>query len=807
MKKNAFLAMTELNPYSYLDLIDGILMLISKTLKSKGMNVAFVSSAFTRYLYKGVLAITPVRVTDLPDEDNGVESVLTGGGVDASLMVAAVEGSWQEDVKMLEQQEYHQGVADLTGAVHVGKSRTAWSNVDENTAKRVLKKTGRSVPYHVRSTWGKGGQAIWGEDEEPFYLYVQDPATVRLVFTVNDDDVVGPGSVVGSTHRKLADLIPQARLSLPALMELLKSKLKQKIERGEYSVEELIKNSNNITTPVGQVGWDVLQWEGELKLNSKPRLDNKNGQVMMGVAAGAALAGPVGAALGGLVGTMYEGEVRGRIRAKIRYLPIPPADSNLPRKKYQVLGGLPGVNWGEMYQRYLLRHFPDNVAIDESQREEAEAAWIASRHLAGNDLEHCFFINHDGTGCSCALYRSLENKLIVISFRGTCAPKDLITDASIVQDAWVEGEDVKLPEVAKVHSGFRNSLSSISRRLKELLLAAVAPGDALSDYDIIVTGHSLGGALATLFTADIAEFGIEAGRALPQVKESDPWWKSVASSFIGQTTTEVRSKQGPPRPKSLRVYNFGSPRVGNEAFSDRFESLVKSGLIQQAYRIVNGEDLVARHPRTMNALVFGSISYDHCGATVLVSPNDVAENVESKQDDPFVMPRVWVEGESDGKQCPVRDGTPLASPLADGSLLAELYNVTLETWNADAEQEAKVVKGAMEIAAGSEEIAKSAGKDAEQSSTSISLEENLARFSRLASQVTQRLSTITATDLASVVGIDRQFTLREMRMISSILNGQALAHHMEDQYYAAMGRAVGMIARVGEELREEAENI
>ena len=43
----------------------------------------------------------------------------------------------------------------------------------------------------------------------------------------------------------------------------------------------------------------------------------------------------------------------------------------------------------------------------------------------------------------------------MISFRGTCAPKDLITDATITQDAWVEGEDVNRQDIAKAHAGFR----------------------------------------------------------------------------------------------------------------------------------------------------------------------------------------------------------------------------------------------------------------------------------------------------------------------------------------------------------------
>jgi Lipase (class 3) len=107
-------------------------------------------------------------------------------------------------------------------------------------------------------------------------------------------------------------------------------------------------------------------------------------------------------------------------------------------------------------------------------------------------LEHCFFINHDQTGGSCAVYRSLEQRLIIVSFRGTCQPIDLVTDASIFQEPWVEGEygDEELPGLPLVHVGFRKSLNSISRRLKELILATVSPGEDLRDYDVLVTGHS-----------------------------------------------------------------------------------------------------------------------------------------------------------------------------------------------------------------------------------------------------------------------------------------------------------------------------
>ena len=110
----------------------------------------------------------------------------------------------------------------------------------------------------------------------------------------------------------------------------------------------------------------------------------------------------------------------------------------------KVKGGLPGVDWGDMYTRFIQR-----------QSQDGSGPSADRTHLSGDDLEHCFFINHDSTGACCAVYRSLKQKLFVISFRGTCAPKDLITDATITQDAWVEGEDVNKQDIPKAHAGFR----------------------------------------------------------------------------------------------------------------------------------------------------------------------------------------------------------------------------------------------------------------------------------------------------------------------------------------------------------------
>ena len=265
-----------------------------------------------------------------------------------------------------------------------------------------------------------------------------------------------------------------------------------------------------------------------------------------------------------------------------------------------------------------------------------------------------------------------------------------------------------------------------------MILATPAPGEDISQYDMFVTGHSLGGALATLFVMDIAESGIDAGRALPQLDPSDNWWKGIASVFLDSDDDAPKSGSAPPRPKSLRMYNFGSPRVGNEAFAAEFGELQKKGYIDEAYRVVNGEDLVARHPRTMNALVFGNVGYEHCGATVLVSLNSTL--VGDEDGEPVVIPKIWIEGESDNALCPVRDGTPLTSPLEDGSFLGELVKATKEKLKEHDQEEAQIVAYA-------------------------------STLRKMAEAFSDKLQTATFTDIPNVIGIDRKFTERELRMI------------------------------------------
>ena len=86
--------------------------------------------------------------------------------------------------------------------------------------------------------------------------------------------------------------------------------------------------------------------------------------------------------------------------------------------------------------------------------------------------------------------------------------------------------------------------------------------------------------------------------------------------------------------------------------------------------------------------------------------------------------------------------------------------------------------------------------------TSEEAERSLNQLGSLATKFQERLSKVTLSDVASVVGIDKNFSERELKIVQSLVKGDGLAHHMEDSYYGAMGRAVGFRASVGEDIVE-----
>jgi len=98
--------------------------------------------------------------------------------------------------------------------------------------------------------------------------------------------------------------------------------------------------------------------------------------------------------------------------------------------------------------------------------------------------------------------------------------------------------------------------------IKELLLQKFKG----TPIPIMVTGHSLGAAQATLYAFRMLK--------LCKIWKSNDW---------------------KPLCKLDNVYTFCSPRVGNEAFTEIFNSVFESEGIK-VYRIVNGFDVVPMIP-------------------------------------------------------------------------------------------------------------------------------------------------------------------------------------------------------------------
>ncbi|MGO9138564.1 MAG: lipase family protein [Syntrophales bacterium] len=191
--------------------------------------------------------------------------------------------------------------------------------------------------------------------------------------------------------------------------------------------------------------------------------------------------------------------------------------------------------------------------IEASTLAYAEEDFVHPRFQKAGLTEVKFFT---GNGTQC--FVANNDEFAVIVFRGTEIRRregksdyrniiaDLKTDADIILTDSGRG--------GKVHKGFKDALDEVW--VKKGLLKYIKTKDT-SNRTIWFTGHSLGAALATL-----------------------------AAERYGNV-------QG--------LYTFGSPRVGDIDFADRFHI--------NAYRFVNNNDIVARVPPPILYKHVGNLRY------------------------------------------------------------------------------------------------------------------------------------------------------------------------------------------------------
>ncbi len=165
------------------------------------------------------------------------------------------------------------------------------------------------------------------------------------------------------------------------------------------------------------------------------------------------------------------------------------------------------------------------------------------KKLAGGGFKWVNGFSSKETGTQAFLVVKDDLSYAVLAFRGTEQNwLDIQTD--------LRSRRVKTPK-GKIHVGFRNAFASIEPDIRRSL-------SRVDGIPLYITGHSLGGALATVAT---------------QILEWD-------SRFTDQIAA---------------CYTFGSPRVGNDEYDRSIKSMF--------YRVVNTTDVVTIVPLLLMGFV------------------------------------------------------------------------------------------------------------------------------------------------------------------------------------------------------------
>ncbi|KAJ7494824.1 Alpha/Beta hydrolase protein [Mycena galericulata] len=120
---------------------------------------------------------------------------------------------------------------------------------------------------------------------------------------------------------------------------------------------------------------------------------------------------------------------------------------------------------------------------------------------------------------------------IVVSFRGTSSIPDAFTDIELILVPFVSPS---LTETFKVHQGFLAAYNSVADDVLEAVTAQLAQ---FPTYSVIVTGHSLGAAIAALSAVSL-KAALPSATTLQlytfgQPRTGDPQWAAFAESTLG----------------------------------------------------------------------------------------------------------------------------------------------------------------------------------------------------------------------------------------------------------------------------------
>ena len=151
-------------------------------------------------------------------------------------------------------------------------------------------------------------------------------------------------------------------------------------------------------------------------------------------------------------------------------------------------------------------------------------------------------------------FSMVKDKTLYFVFRGTNDSQDAMVNIDLIRVPFFEG--LKQSHI-KVHGGFMKQFNALKEGVVKTVVKHIKNVDTIQ-----FVGHSLGGALATLFAGHVARF-----------------YRGYVDGFL--------------REVKVVCHTFGSPRVGNKHFARWFQENVKAS---DCARIMNREDPVAQIP-------------------------------------------------------------------------------------------------------------------------------------------------------------------------------------------------------------------
>ncbi|CAK9326857.1 unnamed protein product [Citrullus colocynthis] len=338
-------------------------------------------------------------------------------------------------------------------------------------------------------------------------------------------------------------------------------------------------------------------------------------------------------------------------------------------KEAQLIGKKDTKDEGSKKEGEKLGSSGDGSLLDNRNSEEMKAlfasaesameAWAMLATSLGHpsfiksEFEKLCFLDNESTDTQVAIWRDFMRRRLVVAFRGTEQSrwKDLRTDLMLVP-AGLNPERISgdFNEEVQVHSGFLSAYDSVRMRIISLIKMAINYNDDCAEpplkWHVYVTGHSLGGALATLLALELSSSQLARHEAI-----------------------------------TVTMYNFGSPRVGNRQFAEIYNKKVKD-----SWRVVNHRDIIPTVPRLMG--------YCHVAQPVYLAAGDLKDaldNVELQADGyqgdvigestPDVLVNEFMKGEKELVEKLLHTEINIFRSIRDGSALMQhmedFYYITL----------------------------------------------------------------------------------------------------------------------------------